>query len=54
MRRDIDRHRAVEKDGHLRDATGPGEAADVIDQLLGPLDGERGNDDVAAARDASR
>ena len=43
------RHRAVEEDRHAGDPPGVQKPAEEVDQFLGPLDGEDGNDRLAAA-----
>ena len=44
------RHRAVEKDGHLGNLFGLEQPVEVVDQFLGPLDGENRHNHLAAAR----
>ena len=47
----VGRHGAIEKHGHFGNLLGIQQPIQVIDQLLGPLDGEDGNDHLAAAGD---
>src|SRR5690606_5624925 len=47
----IQRHRAVEEDGNIRNALVPDELAEVKQEVLSPVDGECRDDDFPATLD---